>query len=284
MRNKALTVSFPFKKEVVTSLRNRKRYAGSIHDGETASKYGYSSALVPGDHLYGFMSQVAVDAWGLDWLERGVISSRSRRPAYDNQKLRLSTSALNREADGAKIAVEISDWNGEVIAIGSIGLPDVAIAPPSLKDFPVMPAPAERPKVHRGAMFAGQRLYTNSTEIDDERHRVALDEFQESWPKYSEERIVPAARLLRQALRDEVASYAYPTPSIFVSAATQHFGTARVGDVLTTSSILTDTSEHKGASYFECTTLVIANRTRVIAQIDRRTIYAAAVSIGSDRP
>jgi hypothetical protein len=135
--------------------------------------------------------------------------------------------------------------------------------------------PAKKPSVARGEIVPGQRLFTCVSHIDDHEHQTALDEFQDTWQDYKTENIVPAARLLREALRDEVASFTYPTPSIFVSAAAQHFGVAHVGDVLSTSSVITDTYQRNGGDYFTCMTLLIANGDRPIAIFDRQTLYAA---------
>ncbi|MGC0053808.1 hypothetical protein ACNSPG_12235 [Brucella pituitosa] len=270
-----MTINFPYKAEFTTHLIDRPRYVGSIHDNSAASRYGYRSALVPGDHLYGFMSQLAVLAWGEDWLLRGIISSRSRRPVYNNQKLVVETSSLVKDDNGCKVNIDISNEDGDIVAIGWIGLPDVAPSPPLLSEYPILRVHGEKPSVARGEIVPGQRLFACVSHIDGHEHQAALDEFQETWRVYSSKNIIPAARLLREALRDEIASFSYPTPSIFISAAAQHFGIAHVGDVLSTSSVITDTYQRNGGDYFACMTLLIANGDQPIALFDRRTLYAA---------
>jgi hypothetical protein len=125
-----MNISFPYKAEFTTHLIDRPRYVGSIHDNSAASRFGYRAALVPGDHLYGFMSQLALLAWGKDWLHRGFISSRSRRPVYNNQKLVVETSAMVRDDSGCKVNIDIINQDGDIVAIGWIGLPEVAATPP----------------------------------------------------------------------------------------------------------------------------------------------------------
>ncbi|SFJ73464.1 hypothetical protein SAMN05216304_11322 [Bosea sp. OK403] len=270
-----MSLTFPLQRHFKAVLRQSPRYQGSIHDDATANRYGFESALIPGDHLYGFMSQIALEQWGEDWLIAGTISSRSRRPVYHGQTLLLSASGMIDDDVGARVDIAIANEAGDVVAKGSIGLPKCVSPPPDVVEFPVIPLPGAKPIIARGEMTVGKRLFTLGLVLDDEEHQEAVAQFQEVWPGYASRKIVPAARLLRVALRDEVASYTYPTPSIYVAARAQHLSLAYAGDVLSTSSIVTNSYERNGGEYFDCDTALIANGSRLVALFQRTTLYAA---------
>ena len=46
--------------------------ANRIHDDAVARQHGYAGALVAGVTIYGYLTRVAVTAWGPEWLRRGT--------------------------------------------------------------------------------------------------------------------------------------------------------------------------------------------------------------------
>ena len=54
-----------------------------IHDDDVAQKYGFRGGLVPGVAHYAYLSKPLVDAYGRDWLERGVATVRFDAPIYE---------------------------------------------------------------------------------------------------------------------------------------------------------------------------------------------------------
>ena len=83
---------------IVASLSDDPRYQGSIHDDDSARSFGYKGALVPGPIVYGYLSQIAIETWGLPWLERGTLRSHSRRPVYQGDTITVSAMALTDRA------------------------------------------------------------------------------------------------------------------------------------------------------------------------------------------
>ena len=74
--------------------------ANRIHDDAVARQYGYAGALVAGVTIYGYLSQLAVAAWGLDWLRRGMGTVRFLRPVYDGEELAVKTeNGFNEQFD-----------------------------------------------------------------------------------------------------------------------------------------------------------------------------------------
>ena len=64
---------------IIASLDDDPHFKGSIHDDASARVFGYRSALVPGPVVYGYLSQIPIEVWGLAWLERGAMSSHSHK-------------------------------------------------------------------------------------------------------------------------------------------------------------------------------------------------------------
>src|SRR5436190_6744758 len=58
-----------------------------IHDDDVARQLGFSGALVPGVELFAYLTHPLVEAWGTDFLGRGGIDVRFRRPVYDGDKV-----------------------------------------------------------------------------------------------------------------------------------------------------------------------------------------------------
>lgn len=270
-----LSTSRPTEARVVARLGTNPRYAGSIHDRETARRFGYRAALVPGAFIYGYMSRLAVEHWGKIWLRQGTIHSHSRRPVYDGDELRLSVSALREEPEGQAADVVVHDPAGQEVATGGLGLPRRPPPAPDLAAYPVLPIPVPPPAVTAGALTAGMPLSSVNEVMDAEAHRVSLRDFGEVWPGYVNEEIVHPGLLLRLSLRDAIESFHAPTPGVYVAAFAQHFGIAHVGDRLATSGRITDAYERKGNHYFESEQLLIADGARPVALFRRRSIYAA---------
>jgi acyl dehydratase len=266
----------PLVRQVTAKLGSAPHYAGSSHDPVVARRLGFRGALIPGAFLYGYMSRIALDHWGRDWLAHGRLATRFRRPVYDGDVLDIYISPMRRDARGEAMDMVIRDAGGENAAVGGAGMPDAPPPPPDLNDWPVIPdATAQLPAFAAGALPAGYRVRTRNAAIDDEAFHRSLEDFGEDHPLYRAERIVHPGMLLRQAMGDTNRSASFPSPVILVSSETQSLGVAHVGDRFTTSGIVTAVYERKGNHYFESKELLIANGRTLVAQFHRCSIYAA---------
>jgi acyl dehydratase len=59
----------------------------AIHDDDTARRYGFRGALVPGVMIYAYMTQPLAAAFGAAWLMRGTASVRFVKPVLDAEEL-----------------------------------------------------------------------------------------------------------------------------------------------------------------------------------------------------
>jgi acyl dehydratase len=68
--------------------RNLPEHAGNtIHTDRGARAAGYPAALIAGVTTYAYLTPPCVDAWGLDWLERGGGEVRFRAPVFDGDRV-----------------------------------------------------------------------------------------------------------------------------------------------------------------------------------------------------
>ena len=259
---------------VVTAvLDDAPHYAGSSHDDTVARRLGYRGALVPGAFIYGYMSRFAVETWGAQWAKHGSIEARFRRPVYDGDRLELTASALRDTGSGRVADIVVRNAAMEDVAVGSVGLPDLAPAAPSVADHPIRPRTGTPPVVAAGELRAGSPLTTRNAVLTQEAFETSLRDFSETHPLYTRG-IVHSGCLMRLAMGDGNTSFTFPTPVIFVAVKSQHFGLAAPGDRLATAGTITAVYERKGQHYFESSEMLIANGERPIGLFRRTAIYA----------
>jgi hypothetical protein len=270
-----LSAAQPTELAMTAGFRFRPQHAGSIHDDSSARVYGYRGALVPGLMLYGYMANLVAESWGLDWVERGIMHSRSRRPVYEGDPIVIVAAPVQQNGAGRSVEMEVRDPAGNIIATGSASLPNVKPPLPDLADFPVLPIEKPLRPIAAGEFRAGDRFGCEREEISPDLHRESLSDFRQTWPVYAERGIVHPSKFAQVATHNALASYKLATPSIYVAATTQHLNLARVGDRLTSSGFITGVYERKGNHYAEQQHLIIANDTTPVAMVQRISIYSA---------
>src|SRR5204862_4334466 len=97
-----------------------------------------------------------VETWGREWLERGTMSARFRRPVYDGEAVEV----VGTVEGGTRAEVETRNPAGEVCALATATLPGTAAPLPSLDDFPTASLPARRHDPSPEALRAIDRLGT----------------------------------------------------------------------------------------------------------------------------
>lgn len=259
---------------ITAGFRARPEHTGSIHDDASAQSYGYRSALVPGIVLYGYLSDIVARSWGLDWVARGTMQSRSRRPVYVGDRLTIIAAPVQQDAAGCSVEMEIHDIDGNVAAVGRATLPDTVPPIPDATDFPVQPMTDPLPQIKLGGFEPGMRFGCRPRRETADDLAESLEMFGQQWPVYAAEGILPGVYYPFIATRNALDSYDLPTPSIFVSATARHLGIGRVGAELTTSGLVTASYERKGNYYTDQRHLVFADG-RPIAVVERTSIYAA---------
>jgi hypothetical protein len=268
----AETTSLPRRLDVTARIDDNPRYKGSVHDNEVARRLGYRAALIPGAFVYGYVTRLAVQRWGMDWIARGQISTRFRRPVYDGDQLVVSCSEPERAADGLSADAVVTNQDGEEVLVGGIGLPDRRPEVPA--SLPTFPLPDPKPKIAVGELRVGTPVGTRGavlTEADVETSRAA---FGETEPIYAREGLVHSGCLVRLTMGDTLQSFSFPIPVIFVSAEVQNFAPVHPGRRMSTSGVVTAVYERKGKHYFDSEEYLIADGLGVVARNRRVNLYA----------
>src|SRR3954453_6145694 len=90
-----------------------------IHYDEASRQFGFTGELVPGVEVFAYATQPFAAAWGEDFLSRGVMDMRFRRPVYDGDEV---TVEGKESGDGYDVSLVGPD--GEVRALGHAAVGD----------------------------------------------------------------------------------------------------------------------------------------------------------------
>jgi acyl dehydratase len=263
-------------------VRARNLFRGAanrIHDDVGARQHGYAGALVAGVTLYGYVSRLAVAAWGLDWVARGTASVRFLRPVYDGDELTLDGRLVARSANplaGEVVAeIEARGARGDVATTLVAGLawggPPMA---PDLGAYPSAPLPSAPPPATAATLTRLDRLGTIALELDATVLAQAADDLDDALPDYRGPRgVAHPGLLLRQANRALAENVALG-PWIHAASDVTHLGLARAGDRLETRGRVTRVYERGGRGWVDLDLVLVASDgPRPIARIRHTAIY-----------
>lgn len=266
-------MSFPCELRLVQDLEDDQRYRGSIHDDAVAQAQGFPAALVPGAFIYGHVSRLALQGWGEDWLHRGALSVRFRRPVFRGDRLTVAAGTLSSAGGMMQADVTVSNASDEVVAAGWVAMPEgVPPAPPPVDRLPLR-TNEQRVEIVPGGMAAGMPISSAERELSVElatRSRVA---FGETEPIYAAKGIAHNGCLMRLAMFDTNACFRFPAPVILTEAGARTFAPVRIGQRIATRGKVLRVWERNGRHYFESEEWMLANG-KVAAVFRRTTIYA----------
>ncbi len=236
-----------------------------IHDDAVASKLGFKGGLVPGVDVYAYMMHPVIEAFGTAFLERGVMSGRFLTPVYDG----LETNVHFDPAKGKEVTVESA---GVICATGEASLPDAADEAPDLDSYAYVEPPRERPLASDDSMVVGQLFGTDTFEVTAENNAQYIEDIRETSPLYTDDEIVHSGFLLRRANRALTLNVALG-PWMHVGSEVAHFSIARVGETLSTRSIVTGNYERKGHKFVDLDVLILGTDQRPVMRVQHLSIY-----------
>jgi hypothetical protein len=108
-----------------------------IHDDSAARARGFRGGLVPGVTLYGYLTHPLIALFGQEFLCRGGMEVRFRRPVYAGERVEVHVQVTEVEPGQVSFALELRDAARERCVVGTATLPATG-------DF-ADPAPAETP-------------------------------------------------------------------------------------------------------------------------------------------
>jgi hypothetical protein len=241
-------------------------HSNRIHSDEGAARYGFAGALVPGVGLYAYLTRPAVDALGLEWLERGAMSAKFIKPVYDGEK--AQARAIATQNDPIELKLELLNQSGELCAVGSAGMPN-SLPALNPKDYPFCPPAGLRP-ASIASFSIGDALGSVEFDLDlkDESPKF-LDNVVESAPIYDS--VCHPAFWIAQANEILMRNIALG-PWIHTASDAQHYAIARDGERLSLRGRVVDLYERRGHELIVADLGLIGENDRPIVHIKHTAI------------
>ena len=241
--------------------------------GDEARRYGFSSGLVPGVDVLGYLAHEGVARWGAAWLASGRLQGRLDAPVYDGERVEVVTADADAVADD-RFEAEVRGPDGVVRARATLSATpaaDVALA--TLDGFPAAPGPdpADRPPASREALAPGTVLATQRAGFHADRAQPYLDELSEVHPAFRDEGLAHPGWLLRFA-NWALSGTVRLGPWIHVSSDASFLAPVRDGDELEVRAVVTDRVERKGHELVDLRALYLVAGAPV-ALVDHRAIW-----------
>lgn len=250
----------------ITAFNTAAASENRIHDDDTARRFGFTGALVPGVEVYAYLCHMPVARWGRAFLERGGAEARFFKPVYDG----ADTTIRADEADDGRLTLT-ADCAGARSAEGW-AVPNHGEAPPDLADLPEALPPAERPPAGFDTLPPGRMLGLEPVTIDEDALMTYLREISDDETLYVRERLVHPGQILRLCNAVLVQNVVLG-PWIHVGSRARHFAAARLGDRLTLRARVLRNEERKGHCIVTLDALAVADGATPVARIEHVAIW-----------
>ena len=241
-----------------------------IHDDEVARRFGFTGALVPGVEVFAYATQPFAAAWGEQFLARGTIQMRFRRPVYDGEDV-----TVDAKDAGSGYDVSLVGPDGEVRALGAAALVD-EVPPVDLTRYVETPMVQPTPPADELSLAIGTHLGTVREQVTPDGHAAYLHGIGETLPLY--QRFVHPGALLRMVnaalFRNVVMG-----PWIHTGSSCRFLAPAPVPTTLTAHALVTDRYERNGKSWVRFDALVLAGE-RPVVEVDHTAIYDLGAGAG----
>lgn len=250
----------------ITAFNTAAASENRIHDDETAKRFGFTGALVPGVEVHAYMCHMPVARWGRSFLEYGGLESRFFKPVYDGAATTISVSETN--PDTLSVRVDSGDEKsaeGRAIHRHGETAPDIAA-------FPVAFPPALRPQAGFDSLPEGGALGIEPLVIDAAARDLYLADIREDEPLYRAEGLVHPGQILRLCNAALVQNVVLG-PWIHVGSRVRNFSPAKLGERLTLRARITSNVETKGHAIVTFDAIAVADDTRVVARIEHISIW-----------
>ena len=246
----------------------------AIHDDDTARRYGFRGALVPGVMVYAYMTHPLASAFGAAWLTRGTASVRFVKPVLDGEELVVRGAVTARDASGVTVSLSAGTAAEAECATLSATIPAGRPTPVNIAMYPTAALPDPRPAATREHLTAVGALGTWPVHYDASRAADYLAKIDDPLPTYrGPDGVVHPGFFLEQANR-ALDRNVKMGPWIHVGSVVRHLGGARVGDRLATRGKVRSVFEKKGREFVELDLVILAGeRPRPVAHVLHTAIY-----------
>jgi acyl dehydratase len=247
-----------------------------IHDDTVARRYGFAGGLVPGITVFGYLTRPVVEAWGEQWLRRGWMAARFRKPVYEGDDVTArGTVAAADGAGGLSAELEVCNSNGDVCAVASARLSDDPVVPPAVEDYPVAPLPPERHAPTPEAMAGVGVLGTVEAGFHAGRADDTLRLVGDDLPLYRQLNVAHPTWLLYFA-NTLLASNVALGPWIHTASTVQNLGLLHDGQRLSARGRVAALSQRTGNQLVDLDVLFVADGTDPVMQVRHSAIYRLA--------
>lgn len=243
-----------------------------IHDDAVARKLGFTGGLVPGVDVYAYLTHPPVEAWGLEWLERGAMRARFDRPVYDGDRVRVVVNEVREDASGLHADLELRNSLDECCASATAVLPAGAPEPPEAAEWDDVAQADEPPPASPVSLAIGTAFGLAPHGFHVDRAGEYLDDVRETAELYRTEGVAHPGWLLRDA-NYVLSGNVRLGPWIHVESVTQHFRVVRDGQTVQTRSTVSNEWEHKGHRFVTLDVGILADGA-VAARVAHTAIYA----------
>lgn len=237
-----------------------------IHADETAIRHGFTAGLIPGVSIYGYMTVPLVRQLGRDWLERGWMRMRLRKPFYDGDD--LFARAVFVEGDAMQVTAM---GEGEVRVSAEAGIDDPPTVMP-LSEFPVHPLPQPRPEACVETVKPGVMLGTMIENWASE-HRRIVQALRDPLPFYNE--VLHPTIVLGLSNYLLMRNFVLP-PWLHASSELRNFRTAAIDETLEVRGRIREVFEKKGNRFLTADVLVLGADGSVVQQCRHTAIWSLA--------
>lgn len=244
----------------------------AIHDDETARRYGFPGALVPGVMIYAYMTQPLAAAFGAAWLTRGTASVRFVKPVLDGEEVVVRGAVTSRDAGGVTATLTAGTAATPECATLLATVPAGRPTPVNLAMYHAAPLPDPRPAATRAHLAALDALGSPVAHYDAARAAEYLAKVDDALAPYrGASAAVHPGFYLEQANR-ALDRNVKMGPWIHVGSVVRHLGAAHVGDHLATRGKVRSLFEKKGREFVELDLVLVAG-DRAIAHVLHTAIY-----------
>lgn len=252
-----------------------------MHDDETARRFNFKGALVPGVTVFGYLSGALLREFGAQWLDQGAAHVRLRQPVYAGDVVTISAREERTPADQIRLRVEALNPDGEVCALLAGTRTAVADVTPDLPQGELPPRcelAATRRPAERVAFADEPVLGSMNAMFDPAAAGEFLDGLQEDQPVYREG-VTHPAWLLRQAnlIVDQNFDLG---PWIHVSSSIRNLSRVHNGERIEVRAQVHQLFERKGHDYadLDVALLIDGDPARLAMRVLHRAIYRMAGS------
>jgi hypothetical protein len=280
------TVPDPIARNAVNTAADSEN---KIHSDAEARRFGYAGALVPGVTLYAYLTQLAVQFFGAEWLNRGSASLRVSRPVYAGETVQCVADMDRDDADRVRLVGDAPVLHasclrpdGKTAATLNASLRDTGVdALAGAPDLPEIAPPQPLPRLTAESVPLGRTLAPLDTPLTADFARSYATETEDPCPWWRDPSpfgyalLPPGVIAARQAhlLRQNFTF----GPSIHAGSEIQHLAPAPANGRYRTGGVIREAFERNGHHYLVLDALTTAEGVPV-ARIRHTSIFQVRAS------